>query len=73
VFLEKSGGFGNSSDGGCAVACLFEQPDKLMAKLSLSVDDQDSCHVKPTFCTARPFQDCDHRASCWSFAESHFE
>jgi hypothetical protein len=31
------------------VTCLLEQPNKLMAKLSLTVDDQDTCHVKPTF------------------------
>ena len=51
---------------GCAVARLLQQPDKLMAKLSLSVDDQNSCHAKPTSCTARPFQDCGDLASCLS-------
>src|SRR6516164_270924 len=49
MLLEKTGGLRNSSDGGCAMACSLEQPDKLMAKLSLTVDDQDTCHVKPTF------------------------
>ena len=70
MLFEKTGGFRNSSDGGCAVACLLEQPDKLMAKLSLSVDDQDTCHTTLTSCTARSFQDCDRTRLLLVFAES---
>ena len=39
MFVEKTGGFRNSSDGGCEVAFLLQKPDELMAKLSLSLDD----------------------------------
>src|SRR6516164_10138649 len=73
MVLEKTSGLRNSSDGGCTVTCLLQQPNKRIAKLGLSVDDQDTCHVKPTFCTARPFQDCDDRASCLPLPKSHFE
>ena len=73
MLLEKTGGLRDSSDGSCAMACLLEQPNKLMAKLTLSIDDQDTCHVKPTFCTARPFQDRADRGSRLSSPKSHFE
>jgi hypothetical protein len=33
------------------VTRLLKQPNKLMAKLNLSVDDQDMCHVRLTFYT----------------------
>ena len=54
-------------------ACLLEQPNKLMMKLGLSVDDQDMRHVKPTFCAAQRFQDCGRTYSLLVFLECFFD
>jgi hypothetical protein len=48
MFFEKIGRFRNSSDGGYRVTRLLKQPNKLMTKLDLSVDDQNMCYTALT-------------------------
>jgi hypothetical protein len=52
------------------VARLLKQADKPMAKITLSLDDEDTCHIQPTTYTAGPFQDFDRRWWLLSFPDT---